>query len=123
MCLFGNKEISLKDAIRNNCSEDDLIALIASAVKRKKKQHAGKEITFNFLFIYLLQLFKTKENVAFEFVHFEQNVVVFEHSRYRAIWDFFPKLAFCLINLCSCYRHAESFPNGKSSDDFNRWIK
>ncbi|TMW44637.1 hypothetical protein DOY81_010281 [Sarcophaga bullata] len=40
VCLFGNKEISLRDAIRNRCSEDDLIALISAAVKRKKKQHA-----------------------------------------------------------------------------------
>ncbi|XP_055315407.1 molybdenum cofactor biosynthesis protein 1 isoform X2 [Sitodiplosis mosellana] len=41
VCLFGNKEISLKDAIRNNCSKDDLLAMIESAVKRKQKQHAG----------------------------------------------------------------------------------
>ncbi|XP_013107814.2 molybdenum cofactor biosynthesis protein 1 isoform X1 [Stomoxys calcitrans] len=40
VCLFGNKEISLKDALRNNISEDDLVALISAAVKRKKKQHA-----------------------------------------------------------------------------------
>lgn len=44
VCLFGNKEISLKDAIRSGCSEDDLIALISAAVKRKKKQHAGEFI-------------------------------------------------------------------------------
>lgn len=42
VCLFGNKEVSLKDAIRANCSEDDLRTLIESAVKRKHKQHAGK---------------------------------------------------------------------------------
>lgn len=42
VCLFGNKEISLRDAIRSGCSEDDLIALVSAAVKRKKKQHAGK---------------------------------------------------------------------------------
>ncbi|XP_037937957.1 molybdenum cofactor biosynthesis protein 1 isoform X2 [Teleopsis dalmanni] len=41
VCLFGNKEFSLRDAIRGNCSEDDLVALIGAAVKRKKKQHAG----------------------------------------------------------------------------------
>ncbi|XP_075160447.1 molybdenum cofactor synthesis 1 isoform X2 [Haematobia irritans] len=41
VCLFGNKEISLRDAIRSKCSEDDLVALISAAVKRKKKQHAG----------------------------------------------------------------------------------
>lgn len=50
VCLFGNKEISLRDALRSNCSEDDLTALIASAVARKKKQHAGK--------IFLLQFHK-----------------------------------------------------------------
>ncbi|XP_073839257.1 molybdenum cofactor synthesis 1 isoform X3 [Musca autumnalis] len=41
VCLFGNKEISLRDAIRSKCSEDDLVALISAAVNRKKKQHAG----------------------------------------------------------------------------------
>lgn len=41
VCLFGNKEVSLRDAIRGGCSESELIELISSAVKRKKKQHAG----------------------------------------------------------------------------------
>ncbi|KAJ6648701.1 Molybdenum cofactor biosynthesis protein 1, partial [Pseudolycoriella hygida] len=41
VCLFGNTEVSLRDALRSNCSEDDLTALISAAVKRKKKQHAG----------------------------------------------------------------------------------
>lgn len=41
VCLFGNKEVSLRDAIRSGCKEDDLIALISAAVKRKKRQHAG----------------------------------------------------------------------------------
>lgn len=41
VCLFGNKEISLRDAIRAGCSEEDLLALIGAAVFRKKKQHAG----------------------------------------------------------------------------------
>lgn len=31
-----------RDAMRGNCSEDDLTALITAAVRRKKKQHAGK---------------------------------------------------------------------------------
>ncbi|XP_037821971.1 molybdenum cofactor biosynthesis protein 1 isoform X1 [Lucilia sericata] len=44
VCLFGNKEISLRDAIRSKCSEDDLVALISAAVKRKKKQHAAISI-------------------------------------------------------------------------------
>lgn len=41
VCLFGNTEISLRDAMRNNCSETELIDLVSAAVKRKKKQHAG----------------------------------------------------------------------------------
>ncbi|XP_049945862.1 molybdenum cofactor biosynthesis protein 1-like [Schistocerca serialis cubense] len=39
---FGNSEISLRDAIRSKCSEDDLLAMIGAAVRREKKQHAGK---------------------------------------------------------------------------------
>lgn len=42
VCLFGNTEISLRDALRSGCREDDLSAMINAAVKRKKKQHAGK---------------------------------------------------------------------------------
>ncbi|XP_066252075.1 molybdenum cofactor biosynthesis protein 1 [Euwallacea similis] len=42
VCLFGNTEISLRDALRAKCSENDLMALIGAAVKRKKKQHADK---------------------------------------------------------------------------------
>lgn len=42
VCLFGNAEVSLRDAVRANSSEDDLLALISAAVKRKKKQHAGE---------------------------------------------------------------------------------
>ncbi|KAF5295113.1 hypothetical protein FQA39_LY13264 [Lamprigera yunnana] len=41
VCLFGNTEVSLRDALRSGCSEDDLITLIGAAVRRKKKQHAG----------------------------------------------------------------------------------
>lgn len=57
VCLFGNKEISLRDAIRNQCSEDDLIALISAAVKRKKKQHAG---TFPYLYKLYLKVILSK---------------------------------------------------------------
>lgn len=42
VCLFGNTEISLRDALRSKqCNDDDLKALISAAVKRKRKQHAG----------------------------------------------------------------------------------
>lgn len=43
VCLFGNAEVSLRDAMRSGCSEDDLLALIGGAVRRKKKQHAGMQ--------------------------------------------------------------------------------
>lgn len=43
VCLFGNSEVSLRDALRANVSEDDLRATIQAAVRRKKKQHAGME--------------------------------------------------------------------------------
>lgn len=45
VCLFGNTEVSLRDAMRGGCSEDDLKTLISAAVKRKKKQHAGMSAT------------------------------------------------------------------------------
>lgn len=46
VCLFGNKEVSLRDAIRNNCSDEDLLALISAAVQKKKRQHAGTDIHY-----------------------------------------------------------------------------
>lgn len=42
VCLFGNKEVSLRDAIRSGCSKDDLVALVGASVMKKKKQHAGE---------------------------------------------------------------------------------
>lgn len=41
VCLHGNAEVSLRDALRANVSEDELLDVIGAAVKRKKKQHAG----------------------------------------------------------------------------------
>ncbi|XP_008551701.1 molybdenum cofactor biosynthesis protein 1 isoform X1 [Microplitis demolitor] len=42
VCLFeGKSEISLRDAMRNGASDDDLEKIIGLAVSRKKKQHAG----------------------------------------------------------------------------------
>ena len=41
VCLFGPSEVSLRDALRRGCSDDDLLEVIEAAVKRKKKQHAG----------------------------------------------------------------------------------
>lgn len=41
VCLFGNSEVSLRDAMRGGMSQDQLLDVISAAVKRKKKQHAG----------------------------------------------------------------------------------
>ena len=42
MCLFGNAEVSLRDALREGRSEEQLLEIIAAAVHRKKAKHAGK---------------------------------------------------------------------------------
>lgn len=42
VCLFGNTEVSLRDAMRADPEEGELTELISAAVKRKKKQHAGE---------------------------------------------------------------------------------
>lgn len=41
VCLFGANEVSLRDLIRANCKEDDLLHIIGVAVKGKKEKHAG----------------------------------------------------------------------------------
>uniref|UniRef100_H2XNB1 Molybdenum cofactor biosynthesis protein 1 n=1 Tax=Ciona intestinalis TaxID=7719 RepID=H2XNB1_CIOIN len=41
VCLFGNSEVSLRDEIRSQKSDEELLEVIGAAVKRKKKQHAG----------------------------------------------------------------------------------
>ena len=41
VCLFGNTEVSLRDAIREGASDEMLREIIGAAVKRKKRQHAG----------------------------------------------------------------------------------
>ena len=41
VCLFGPTEVSLRDALRGGCSDEELIHVIGAAVGRKKKQHAG----------------------------------------------------------------------------------
>ncbi|XP_017781298.1 PREDICTED: molybdenum cofactor biosynthesis protein 1 isoform X2 [Nicrophorus vespilloides] len=50
VCLFGNTEVSLRDAMRAGSSDDDLTALISAAVKRKKKQHAAEPRNLSHLF-------------------------------------------------------------------------
>lgn len=41
VCLFGNSEVSLRDAIRSGASDEELLQIVGAAVGRKKKQHAG----------------------------------------------------------------------------------
>ncbi len=43
VCLFGNAEVSLRDAIRAGSSDTELLHIVQAAVGRKKKQHAGME--------------------------------------------------------------------------------
>jgi len=43
MCLFGKDEVSLRDLIRTDHTEEDLLSVIGGAVKRKKKSHGGEE--------------------------------------------------------------------------------
>ncbi len=41
VCLFGANEVSLRDAMREDASQDDLRLIISAAVDRKKAAHAG----------------------------------------------------------------------------------
>nr|XP_015824634.2 molybdenum cofactor biosynthesis protein 1 isoform X1 [Nothobranchius furzeri] len=41
VCLFGNSEVSLRDALRSGAPDEELLQIIGAAVGRKKKQHAG----------------------------------------------------------------------------------
>lgn len=41
VCLFGANEVSLRDAMRQGASDDDLRVIISAAVLRKKAAHAG----------------------------------------------------------------------------------
>lgn len=41
VCLFGPSEVSLRDPLRHEASDDELREIIGSAVKRKKASHAG----------------------------------------------------------------------------------
>ena len=41
MCLFGANEVSLRDAMREGATQDDLRTIISAAVDRKKAAHAG----------------------------------------------------------------------------------
>jgi molybdenum cofactor biosynthesis enzyme MoaA len=42
VCLFGNSEVSLRDALRRKASEEEMNMLISKAIRNKKAKHAGK---------------------------------------------------------------------------------
>lgn len=44
--------MSLRDALRLGLSDTELMSIIEAAVGRKKKQHAGKTSTDDFIFFY-----------------------------------------------------------------------
>ncbi|XP_074598059.1 molybdenum cofactor synthesis 1 [Brevipalpus obovatus] len=44
VCLFDKNEVSMRDHLRSGESEEDLCEIIASALKKKKKQHPGSEL-------------------------------------------------------------------------------
>ncbi|MBX2822484.1 MAG: GTP 3',8-cyclase MoaA [Rhodothermaceae bacterium] len=41
VCLFGKAEISLRDAMRDGATDEELVSIIDAAVHRKKAAHAG----------------------------------------------------------------------------------
>ncbi|CAH9098954.1 unnamed protein product [Cuscuta epithymum] len=41
VCLFGPSEVSLRDPLRSGADDEEIRAIIGSAVKRKKASHAG----------------------------------------------------------------------------------
>jgi len=41
VCLFGNTEVSLRDAMRQGASDDELITLVGGALAGKHAAHAG----------------------------------------------------------------------------------
>lgn len=44
VCLFGRSEVSLRDAMRSGAADDELLGIVAAAVKRKKAAHAGMHV-------------------------------------------------------------------------------
>lgn len=44
VCLFGANEVSLRDAMREGATDEQLRSIISAAVKRKKFAHADMDI-------------------------------------------------------------------------------
>ena len=41
VCLFDNREISLRDAMRQGCSDEEILEIINDAIMYKKEKHGG----------------------------------------------------------------------------------
>ena len=41
MCLFGANEVSLRDALREGATDEELKCIVSAAVDRKRAAHAG----------------------------------------------------------------------------------
>ena len=41
VCLFGSAEISLRDAMRQGVTDEDLMGIVSAAIGRKRARHAG----------------------------------------------------------------------------------
>ncbi len=44
MCLFDNKEVSLRDALRSNLNDEDIYAIIQRTLYKKEKEHLPMDI-------------------------------------------------------------------------------
>ncbi|MFQ5568257.1 MAG: GTP 3',8-cyclase MoaA, partial [Rhodothermales bacterium] len=44
VCLFGDSEVSLRDAMRGGASDEELQEVISGALGRKRARHAGMEV-------------------------------------------------------------------------------
>ena len=44
MCLFDNKEISLRDALRSNQSDEEVYLLIQRTLLKKEKEHLPMDV-------------------------------------------------------------------------------
>lgn len=42
VCLFGNAEVSVRDALRARCTDAELLTLVRAALASKKAKHAGE---------------------------------------------------------------------------------
>ncbi|KAI9021482.1 hypothetical protein CLU79DRAFT_793117 [Phycomyces nitens] len=46
VCLFGNSEVSLRDLLRQGQSDEELLQVIGTAVRRKRRKHAADLFTY-----------------------------------------------------------------------------